>query len=145
MYWRRVWRGRGRSFIGGRQLSLWFAPGQGASYATGAMRARPALVIALVTASGCLFGHGPTLDPYVDDAGPPDGTSLGDDANAKFDVDLGPPFAIAGLQPSHGPWSGGTRTTIAGRGFSSKVHVWIGGAPLDPSAVFASTPTHIAV
>jgi hypothetical protein len=61
------------------------------------------------------------------------------------EVNLGPPFAVTGLQPSHGPWTGGTRTTIAGRGFASKIDVWIGGTELDPSDVFASDPTHAAV
>jgi hypothetical protein len=110
--------------------------------------AGPALVAVAAlgaAAPACLLGSGPPLDPYVDDAGPPDATNLGDDGSTRVDVDLGPSFAVAGLQPSHGPWTGGTRTTIAGRGFSSKVHVWIGATELDPSAVFASDPTHIAV
>jgi hypothetical protein len=63
----------------------------------------------------------------------------------KGEINLGDPFAITGLQPSHGPWTGGTRTAIAGRGFSSNIQVWIGGTLLDPSAVFASDPTRAAV
>jgi hypothetical protein len=62
-----------------------------------------------------------------------------------MDVDLGGAFAVSGLQPAHGPWSGGTRTNIAGRGFSSKVEVWIGPTKLDSSSVFASDPTNITV
>jgi hypothetical protein len=61
------------------------------------------------------------------------------------DVDLGDPFAITGLGPSHGPWTGGTRTTIAGRGFSSSIQVWIGSAQLGTSDVFASSPTRASV
>ncbi|HLK37361.1 MAG TPA: IPT/TIG domain-containing protein [Polyangiaceae bacterium] len=100
-------------------------------------------VVVLIAA--CLPGSGPGLDPYVDDAGPTPATTFGDDAAVRLDVDLGDPFAITGVQPSHGPWSGGTRTTIVGRGFSSNLSVWIGGAELDPSAVFASDPSHVTV
>jgi hypothetical protein len=69
----------------------------------------------------------------------------GNDASVRDELDLGPPFAITGLQPSHGPWTGGTRAVIAGRGFSSNVQVWIGGTMLDGGSVFASDPTHVAV
>jgi hypothetical protein len=62
-----------------------------------------------------------------------------------MDVDLGAAFAVSGLQPAHGPWSGGTRTNISGRGFSSNVQVWIGPTKLDSSSVFASDPTRITV
>jgi hypothetical protein len=98
-----------------------------------------------MAAASCLPGSGPALDPYQDDAGSPPPTSLGDDASLRADVDLGDPFAVTGLQPSHGPWTGGTRTTVAGRGFSSKLDVWIGSTQLDPSSVLASDPTHVAV
>src|SRR5579859_984974 len=82
--------------------------------------------VALATAAACLPGAGPALDPYQDDAGTAPPISFGDDSGVRLDVDLGPSFAVAGLQPSHGPWTGGTRTTIAGRGFSSNIQVRIG-------------------
>ena len=47
-------------------------------------------------------------------------------SSTRLDVNLGPSFAVTGLQPSHGPWTGGTRTTVAGQGFSSYIQVWIG-------------------
>lgn len=100
---------------------------------------------ALVAAGACLPGSGPPLNPYVDDAGTPPPVSLGDDAATLLDVDLGASFAVSGLQPAQGPWSGGTRTNISGRGFSSNVEVWIGQTKLDPSDVFASDPTDITV
>ena len=84
-------------------------------------------IAALVSAGACLPGAGPPLNPYADDAGKPPPVSLGDDASTLMDVDLGAAFAVSGLQPAHGPWSGGTRTNISGRGFSSNVQVWIGG------------------
>jgi hypothetical protein len=93
----------------------------------------------------CLPGSGPPLNPYVDDAGGPPGMLLGGDSGMRIDVDLGPAFAITGLQPSHGPWNGGTRTTVAGRGFASDIQVWIGGRLLDATDVLASDPTHVAI
>ncbi len=111
---------------------------------TGAAR-RFILVSVLASAAACLPGGGPPFNPYMDDAGSPPPTSFGDDASVRDEVDLGDPFAITGLQPSHGPWTGGTRTTIAGRGFSSNIQVWIGGALLGAGDVFASDPTRAAV
>jgi hypothetical protein len=100
---------------------------------------------ALVAVGACLPGAGPPLNPYVDDAGKPPPVSLGDDAPTLMDVDLGGAFVVSGLQPAHGPWSGGTRTNISGRGFSSNIEVWIGPTKLDSSSVFASDPTNITV
>jgi hypothetical protein len=100
--------------------------------------------IAFVALPGC-FRSVPGFNPYADDGGTPPGTILGGDAATHLDVDLGPSFAIAGLQPSHGPWIGGTRTTITGRGFASELEVWIGTTQLDPSDIFASDPTHAAI
>src|SRR5262249_10752151 len=73
-------------------------------------------------------------------------TSLVDDGGAgPADVDLGDPFAIIGLTPSHGPWTGATRAKLTGRGFPTKLRVWIGDKELDPSAIFASDPTRAAI
>jgi hypothetical protein len=115
------------------------------------MRMRPSVLAvfglaALVAAAACLPGSGPPLNPYFDDAGPAPPTKLGgDDASVRLDVNLGPSFAVTGLQPSHGPWTGGTRTTVAGQGFSSYLQVWIGSTELAPSDVFASDRTRAAV
>jgi hypothetical protein len=96
-------------------------------------------------AVGCLPGRGPELIGGIDAEAPPP-TNLGDDGGAaRADVDLGDPFAVIGLAPSHGPWTGGTRAKVSGRGFSSKLRVWIGGTELAPSAIFASDPTRAAI
>jgi hypothetical protein len=99
---------------------------------------------AVVAVAACLPGTGPPLNPYTDDAGPPPPSELGDGGSGLMDVDLGAPFAVTGLQPSHGPWTGGTRVNISGRGFSSNVEVTIGGTVLPSSDVLASDPTSIA-
>ncbi|MDP9033241.1 MAG: IPT/TIG domain-containing protein [Myxococcota bacterium] len=103
-------------------------------------------VLATTLAAACLPGSGPPLLDSPSDAGPPPAIGFGTtDASMRSDVDLGDPFAVAALQPSHGPWTGGTRTTVSGRGFSSKIEVRIGGVTLDSSAVFASTPTRASL
>jgi len=105
---------------------------------------RSALAVA-VLAAACIPGRGPPLDPVVDDAGVAPPTTLGDDSGMLDELNLGAAFAVTGLQPSHGPWTGGTRTTITGRGFSSNLQVWVGGTELPASNVFASDPTQVAV
>ncbi len=105
------------------------------------------LLIACVCALGvaewaaCL----PTHDVREgDEAGLSDVSLNGNDVG-KLDVDLGDPFAILGLDPSHGPFTGGTRTLISGRGFTSTLRVWVGGTEIDSSEIFASDPTRAAV
>ena len=102
-------------------------------------------LVGVVAAAACIPGRGPALDPVVDDAGTPPPTSLANDSGMLDELNLGPPFAVSGLQPSHGPWTGGTRTAIAGRGFSSNIAVWIGSTQLAASNVFASDPTNVTV
>jgi hypothetical protein len=115
----------------------------GAMRSSSSALAMPALT-AIVAIASCLPGAGPALNPYTDDAGLPPPSKLGDDGGSLMDIDLGPSFAVAGLQPSHGPWTGGTRVTISGRGFASSVQVTIGGSVLPASNVFASDPTSIS-
>lgn len=96
-----------------------------------------AAVVAAAIAGGCLPGSGPALIDTRDDAGI-DGAF--DDAHlgAQGDVDLGDPFALEGVAPSHGPFTGGTRVVLAGRGFSSKLRVFVGGVEVPPADVLAS-------
>jgi hypothetical protein len=109
------------------------------------MRRVLAFFVSCAAAASCLPGSGPPLLAR-EDGGPPPGTTLDDDGGtARRDVDLGDPFAIDGLIPSHGPWTGGTRAKISGRGFSSRLRIWLGATELDPSAVFASDPTRAAI
>ncbi len=101
----------------------------------------PLLACSLAIAGACL----PTRDVRQgDEAGLSDVTLVGDDAG-KLDVDLGDPFAILGLTPSHGPFTGGTRTLISGRGFTSSLRVFVGGVEVPASDVFASDPTRAAI
>src|SRR5438552_5122745 len=108
-------------------------------------------VVAAIACTGvalafaCVPGTGPALLD-TPDATPPPPVDLGGDAGpTTSDVDLGDGFAIVGLVPSHGPWTGGTRAVVNGRGFPSSLRVWIGGTELASSAIFASDPTRAAI
>ncbi len=94
---------------------------------------------------GCIpGGSGGFLPKDEVDAG---GLDLGDGSSIgnRTDVDLGDPFAIDGLLPAHGPFSGRTRAQVSGRGFQSEVQVFVGGVEVPKEALFATSPTRIAI
>ena len=70
---------------------------------------------------------------------------MGRDAGADGDVVVVDPLAIRGLTPSHGPFTGGTRASLDGHGFSSNFHVFVGGTEALGGALLASDPVHAAV
>jgi len=105
----------------------------------------PALAaLALAALAACLPGAGPPLlDPEEGNAPP---TDLGGDSGLpRGDVDLGDPFALEGVSPSHGPFAGGTRAKLSGRGFTSKLRVFVGDAEVPRDSFVASEPTRAAI
>jgi hypothetical protein len=105
----------------------------------------PLGVLALMVAGACLPGAGPALSDG-DDAGSGTGTDLsGDSGLQRSDVDLGDPFALYGLTPSHGPFGGGTTARLAGQGFTPKLRVFLGDKEVptvagDPTRAVVVTP-----
>lgn len=89
-------------------------------------------------------GNGGFLSKDEADAG---GLSLGDGSpiGPRTDVDLGDPFALDGLLPAHGPFTGRTRALVSGRGFVADMQVFVGGVEVGKDALFATSPTRIAV
>jgi len=57
--------------------------------------------------------------------------------------DTSDPHAVLGADPPHGPFTGGQRVIIAGKGFSPDVRVWFGEA--EAQDVIAIDPTRIQV
>ncbi|HEY8076905.1 MAG TPA: IPT/TIG domain-containing protein, partial [Labilithrix sp.] len=102
-----------------------------------------ALSCAGAVAVGC-FGKGPEL---IDTSDSVEGGSLdlNDGSFVRMDVDLGDSFALDGVQPSHGPFTGGTRVVLGGRGFTSKLRVFVGANEVPPGSFLASDPTRAAI
>lgn len=104
----------------------------------------PLALASSALAGGCLPGGGPN---FFDGEEPPDTTGLDGDGglSQRSDVDLGDPFALEGLSPSHGPHTGGTRATLNGRGFSSRLRVFVGDVEVPAASILASSPTRAAI
>ncbi len=103
-----------------------------------------ALLAAGALSYACLPG-GKGFEPGdVADGG---GLSLGDGSpiGPRSDVDLGDPFALDGLLPSHGPFSGKTRALVSGRGFVPDMRVFVGGVEVPKDALFATSATRLAI
>jgi hypothetical protein len=81
------------------------------------------------------------------DAG--DGGSLNLDSgpppNPDPDAGTPDPHAIIGAQPSHGPFNGGQRVLLHGKGWSSQVRVWFGADEIDPASVLSIDPTRVQI
>jgi hypothetical protein len=113
---------------------------------------RPLLTVALAISLGVsLVGcakSGPDLSAHEGDQDSGgftvDGTLPGEDAG-PIDLEAGPPYAVLGVSPSHGPFAGGTRIEIRGRGFSSHTHVKLGAIDVPDTDTVASDPFHVQV
>lgn len=76
-----------------------------------------------------------------------------DDVVIIVDYDAGPdrvplvtdPHAVLGVDPTHGPFSGGQLAVIRGNGFSSEARVWFGGEELSQDSVTPLDPNRIQV
>jgi hypothetical protein len=55
------------------------------------------------------------------------------------------PHAVIGIDPPHGPFSGGTLTAIRGNGFSSKARVWFGDTEVTSDGVLVIDPQRLQV
>src|SRR4051812_25304747 len=75
----------------------------------------------------------------------PSDAGIGDDAFGTVDLEAGPPYAVLGVKPSHGPFKGGTRVEIRGRGFSSATRVRFGTIDVPAGDVVAVDPYHVQV
>lgn len=59
----------------------------------------------------------------------PSGIDFGSGTGMNPDVNLDP-YALLGIQPNHGPFSGGQLAILRGNGFTPEARVWIGGEEL---------------
>lgn len=71
------------------------------------------------------------------DASPPD--------NPPPDAGPGDPHAVIGAEPAHGPFIGGQRVLVHGKGFTSKVRVWFGDTEVDAAQTIPVDPSRVQV
>jgi hypothetical protein len=55
------------------------------------------------------------------------------------------PHAVFGANPSHGPFSGGQRVLLSGKGFASDARVWFGDTEVDPTTIVPVDPSRVQV
>lgn len=79
-----------------------------------------------------------------DDAGAPPPLEV-DGSTGKGDAPDVRPHAVLGIDPPHGPFSGGTLTNVRGNGFGVDARVWFGDVEVDPSAVIVRDPQRMQV
>lgn len=100
-------------------------------------------------AGACIASAPEPLQRQTDDNGDAGSTNWWEtgplpDAS-KPDVDNGDPHAVVGANPAHGPFSGGQRVLIQGKGFGSDVRIWFGDTEADPMGMVAIDPTRVQV
>lgn len=120
-----------RPFPSGRRAAFWLS------------FAAPAIVLGACIASAPDGLHRQTDDP---DAGA--GGSFISDGSPPDDPDVKPsndPHAVSGVTPSHGPFTGGDKVLVKGKGFTSKAKIWFGATLIDPSTVLPVDPTRVQV
>jgi len=100
---------------------------------------------AFIVATSCTSGHDLTAHGGEETGGfhPPDGTDLDD--GGLYDLEAGARYAVLGVAPSHGPFTGGTRIEIRGRGFSSQTKVRLGSIEVAAADTVANDPFHVQV
>jgi hypothetical protein len=114
------------------------------------------LVIGLLgsTAAACIASAPTGLHRQVDDgadagAGGGEATfvdaSTGPEDAGQPDVAPPDPHAVIGADPSHGPFNGGQRVLVRGKGFAGKVRVWFGDTEADPSTLVAIDAARVQI
>lgn len=67
------------------------------------------------------------IDPYRLDGGVPSTEPTGEPADAGFVPPNTRTLTLTSVSPSHGPWTGGTRVTVRGTGFTATTAFRVGG------------------
>jgi hypothetical protein len=111
---------------------------------------RPAIValsLALGSVGACIATSPTGIQRQTEDDS--DGSDTidvdGGAPDATFDVGDGDPHAVLGADPPHGPFNGGQRVLLHGKGFTSDVRVWFGDAEVDPSTIVPVDATRVQV
>lgn len=125
-----------------RRATTWFR---------GAARPIAAFTTGAIALAACISVAPSGIHRETDQGTGGDGIDLADAAppdNPLPEAGASDPHAVIGAEPSHGPFAGGQRVLIHGKGFSSKARIWFGETevdattviPIDPSRVQAGAP-----
>lgn len=69
----------------------------------------------------------------------------GQGTTTTFDVGNDDPHATIGCEPSHGPFLGGQRVLVRGKGFGADVRVWFGEAEIEKAQLVTVDETRVQV
>jgi len=78
------------------------------------------------------------------DAGTPT-TVVVDGGDMPGDAPILRPHALLGVDPPHGPFSGGTLTKVRGNGFAGNARVWFGDSEVPPEGLVVLDPRRLQV
>jgi hypothetical protein len=106
--------------------------------------ARSFFVVSVVSVA-CLPTRTQRLPPEQDTPPAPTAIPLDGGDSTPGDAPKPKPHAVLGVDPPHGPFSGGTLTAIRGTGFSSKARVWFGATEVPAGDVLVLDPQRLQV
>jgi hypothetical protein len=106
----------------------------------------PVLAV-MATAAGACIASAPSGIHRQTDDGSGGGIDVPDGGgpDALLDAGNGDPHAVLGADPPHGPFTGGQRVLVQGKGFGSDVRVWFGPNEVDSATLVAIDATRIQV
>lgn len=110
--------------------------------------ALPALVatLALATLGACIATAPEGLRRQTDQGGA-GGLDLGGGSGGgpTFDAGTSDPYAVLGVDPPHGPFTGGQQALVRGKGLGADVRVFFGEVEVDPESMVLVDSTRVQV
>ena len=112
-----------------------------------ALEAALLAAVAVALAHGCLAeGRALPAQQTDDDAGPTIiEAGVVDAAEVRTDAPAPDPHSVLGVDPAHGPFTGGQRAVVRGTGFGGDVRIWFGPNQAAASDTVAVSPTQAQV
>jgi hypothetical protein len=107
-----------------------------------------AIVLAVLVPAACIATSPTGIHRQTDqDAGTGGDFDPGDGGptTAPFDAGNNDPHATVGCEPSHGPFLGGQRVLVRGKGFGADVRVWFGDQEADPKSRILVDDTRVQI
>lgn len=101
---------------------------------------------AVALASTAVACRATSTNPFSRPTDDPDGGPIVIGGGGRSgDVPQATPHALLAIEPTHGPFSGGTVVRLRGNGFAGNVRVWFGDNEVPPEDVIALSPQRVQV